>query len=192
MSNSPAHGLAGAWLAATSLHPAANGSQNAGFADCYGMPMPATSGIRSAGGTPNARRFSSQWSRSSWWILANGETATSDASRDRALSVGAKPLLPRSLTGVLHHVVPIAGKREVAMDTGRFIGGCTAGPGALTCRAIRTISNGRTAAGIAARRCIARFELTLDPIQAPFLSVALLRHWRSIPCLFSLAGGTRR
>lgn len=88
--------LAGAWLGATWLHRAANGSQNAGCADCSGMPMPATYGIRSAGGMPNARRFSSRWSRWSWWILANGENATSDASQDKALSVGAMPLHPSS------------------------------------------------------------------------------------------------
>nr|WP_227479824.1 DUF3693 domain-containing protein [Xanthomonas vasicola] len=48
---------------------------------------------------PLARLASSRWSRSLWWILANGETATSaeqpvavPALRDKALSVGAMPL----------------------------------------------------------------------------------------------------
>lgn len=69
------------------VHRAANGSQNAGCADCSGMRMPPTSGLRCAGGTPNEKRFSSHWSRSSSWILANGESGTSARSQDKTLAL---------------------------------------------------------------------------------------------------------
>lgn len=128
--------------------PSGERIQNAGCVDCSGTPMPATSGIRSACGTQHAKRFSSRWSRSSWWILANGENATSDASRDKALSVGAVPLHPWSFAGVLDDVVPIAGQGKVTVYASGFIRSSPACLGALACRPVGRIRN-RGAARVA-------------------------------------------
>lgn len=108
-----------------------------------------------------------------------------------ALSVGAMPLHPRSLTGVLHHVVPIAGNLIRTMETGRVIDLLALSLGRLACVAglwARHIGG----SGCRSVSCVPAIELLANTVKAPLLGIALLRSWCGVPGLLGLAGSARR